>query len=180
MKAVLGCEYSYDVTPLLVGGANCVAPNNPSVLKCASDFADRTSIAGGLHALGIGNNGGVGGFLTNALGGNAVSGLVNLFTGQGSTADVAFGGTRGGLPGAGEGPAGRLSNGIAGVVQDSIAIGANGILNAGGEITTLAGTATTAGLTGAEYATGVGWIKFGYDAASYAAGLAGCAAGLIN
>jgi hypothetical protein len=27
MNAMLGCEYSYDVSPLLVRGANCVAPN---------------------------------------------------------------------------------------------------------------------------------------------------------
>jgi hypothetical protein len=153
-----------------------IAPSKPGTLHCASNFADRTSLAGGLHSLGIGNNGGVGGFATNALAGNAVSGFINLFRGQGSMTDVAFGGTRAGAPGA----ATRLSNGISGVLQDSAAVGANSLINAGGGLTTLTGTASTAGLTGAEYATGVGWIKFGYDAASYAAGLAGCATGIVH
>ena len=41
MKAVLGCEYSYDVvTSLLVGGANCVAPNNP----CANATLSATAV----------------------------------------------------------------------------------------------------------------------------------------
>ncbi len=67
-----------------------LAPNKPGVLNCASGFAQRTSLAGGLNKLGIGNSGGAGGFLTHALAGNAVSGFVNLFRGQGSMADVAL------------------------------------------------------------------------------------------
>lgn len=90
--------------------------------------------------------------------------------------DVAFGGMRAGMPGGTT----TFSNGISGVVQDSAVMGLNGLLNAGGEITTLAGTASTAGLTAAEYANGIGWIKFGYDAATYAAGLAGCATGIVH
>ena len=154
-----------------------LAPSKPSVLNCASGFAQRTSLAGGLNRFGIGSNGGTGGFLTNVLAGNAVSGFVNLFTGKGSMADVAFGGTRGGMPGGATG----LNNGISGTLQDSVAVGANAAVNSGAEMTTaLGGTVSTAAFTGAEYATAVGWAKFGYDAATYTGGVLGCAAGIIH
>jgi RHS repeat-associated protein len=151
-------------------------PNKPSVLDCASGVAQATSIAGGLNSLGIGNNGGVGGFLTNALAGNAASGIVDLFRSGGSLADVAFSGTRLGIPGASN----RLGNGISGVVQDATVAGIHSVITTGGELTTLAGTASIVGLTGAEYATGFGEIKFGYDAVTYAGGLVGCKLGVIH
>lgn len=91
--------------------------------------------------------------------------------------DVAFSGTRLGIPGDGNT---NLENGIGGVVQNAVAIGAHSVISAGGELTTLTGTASTVGLTGAEYATGVGAIKFGYDAASYVGGVLGCAAGVVH
>ena len=47
-------------------------------MSCAADFASAHSIAGGLQALGIRNNGGVGGFLVNTFGGNTFSGSRNL------------------------------------------------------------------------------------------------------
>ena len=53
------------------------APSNPGLFSCAANFANEYSIAGGLNSLGIGNSGGVGGFLTSALGGNTFSGLTN-------------------------------------------------------------------------------------------------------
>lgn len=106
-----------------------------------------------MNKFGIGNNGKTGAFITSALAGNAVSGLVNLFRGQGSMADVAFGGTRGGMPGGATG----LNNGISGTLQDSVAVGANAAVNSGAEMTTaLGGTVSTAAFTGAEYATAVG------------------------
>ncbi len=151
------------------------ALSKPSTLDCASGFAQRTSIAGGLNKFGIGNNGGVGGFLTGALAGNAASGIVDLLRSGGSLTDLAFSGTRLGLPGAGT----TLGNGISGVVQDTAAAGAHAVISAGGELTTLAGTASTVGLTGAEYATGFGEIKFGYDSIAYAGGLVGCKLGVI-
>ena len=52
-------------------------------------------------------------------------------------------------------------------------------LESGGAITTLFGEASTAGLTGAEYASGVGELKFGYDALTYGGAFAGCAFGLF-
>lgn len=69
-----------------------------------------------------------------------------------------------------------LEKGITGVFQDSIASGVHSVISAGGEITTLSGTASTVGLTGAEYASGVGELKFGYDVLTYFAGLATCVA----
>jgi hypothetical protein len=56
------------------------APNKPGLFTCAAGFANKYSIAGGLNTLGIGNNGGIGGFLTSALGGNAFSGLASDVT----------------------------------------------------------------------------------------------------
>ncbi len=50
---------------------------------CASDFASKYSIAGGLHALGIGKSG-VSGFIVGALGGNTFSGLTDLALSLGS------------------------------------------------------------------------------------------------
>jgi hypothetical protein len=49
-----------------------IALKKPSVLDCASNFAAKTSIAGGLHSLGIGNNGGLGGFATRDTSRNGV------------------------------------------------------------------------------------------------------------
>ncbi len=62
------------------------APNN--VFKCAANVATNHSIAGGLDALGIGNNGGVGGFLTNTFGGNTFSGITNLVSTLGSSSST--------------------------------------------------------------------------------------------
>jgi len=66
------------------------------------------------------------------------------------------------------------------VAQDATAAGVHSVISAGGELTTLAGESSTVGLTGAEYATGVGEIKFGYDAIIYAGGLVGCKLGVIH
>jgi hypothetical protein len=56
----------------------------------------------------------------------------------------------------------------------------NSATNAGGSIVTLAGEASTAGLTAAEYASGVGEIKLGYDAITYAGALVGCKLGIFD
>jgi hypothetical protein len=63
-------------------GKEVIAPNK-NVFTCASEFAGKYSIAGGLQALGIGTSG-VGGFITNALGGNAFSGATDLIQSLGS------------------------------------------------------------------------------------------------
>jgi len=152
------------------------APNNRNAFTCGAAAAQKASIAGGLNTLGIGGHGGVGGFLINALGGNVFSGATGLFTGGGSMADVAFGGTRLGVPGGTT----NLENGISGVVQNGVARGAFAAISAGGEITTLTGTVSTVGLTAGEYASGVGEVKFAYDFLTYAGSVAGCAAGIIH
>jgi hypothetical protein len=55
----------------------------------------------------------------------------------------------------------------------------NGLINNGATLTDLAGEASTAGLTGAEYASGVGEIKLGYDAVTYFGALIGCKVGVF-
>jgi hypothetical protein len=51
-----------------VSSSNLVVSYGPLHLaSCAANTASNYSIAGGLHALGIGNNGGIGGFLTTLL-----------------------------------------------------------------------------------------------------------------
>src|SRR6185437_13794693 len=58
-------------------------PKSGNVFSCASEFAGKYSIAGGLQRFGIGTKG-VGGFVTNALGGNAFSGATDLIQSFGS------------------------------------------------------------------------------------------------
>ncbi len=152
------------------------APSKGNAFTCGAAAAQKVSISGGLNALGIGTSGGVGGFLTTALAGNVFSGATGLFTGGGSMTDVAFGGTRLGIPGGTT----NLENGISGVVQNGVARGAFSAISAGGELTTLTGTASTVGLTAGEYATGVGELKFGYDALTYLGATAGCALNIIH
>jgi hypothetical protein len=80
------------------------------------------------------------------------------------------------MPGASD----RLEKGISGVVQDATAAGFHSVISTGGELTTLTGTASTVGLTAGEYATGVGELKFGYDALTYLGATAGCALNIIR
>ena len=72
------------------------------------------------------------------------------------------------------------ASGPADVATGAILGGANSAINAGGSIVTLAGEASTAGLTVAEFASGVGEIKLGYDAATYFGSLIGCGLGVIK
>lgn len=161
-----------------------IAPSK-NVFKCASEAAGKVSIAGGLQALGIGTSG-VGGFITNALGGNVFSGATDLIqslgSGEGGGHSVFYNmgqsvvaGPRQGIPG-GSGPSGASAAGLA---SDAIAGAIHGGISTGGELTTLTGTASTVGLTGAEYASGVGEIKFAYDAITFAGSLIGCKLGVI-
>ena len=63
--------------------ASTVPAKNGNVFSCASEFAAKYSIAGGLQRFGIGTSG-VGGFITNAMGGNAFSGATDLIQSFGS------------------------------------------------------------------------------------------------
>jgi len=179
------------VDPLGLCAAMNSAPNNPTnkrnLFTCASEFASKYSIAGGLQALGIGTSG-VGGFITNALGGNAFSGLTDLVTsigtGEGGGHSVFYnmgqavvaGPTQGlgavagrsleGTPW-GSGPADVATGAIVGTAVRTVT-------GAGESIQTLNGAASLAsvGVDAAEdIVTGVGIAKLIYDAASYGVGL---------
>ncbi len=161
-----------------------VAPNKQNIFTCAAGFADKYSIAGGLNALGIGNSGGVGGFITNALGGNAFSGATNLISSFSSGAagghsvfynmgQSLMAGPLQGIPG-GQGPWGASVSDLAtGAIAGSAF---STVTGAGQTLQGLNGAASLAstGIDAAEFASGVGIAKFIYDAASYGVGLVHC------
>jgi len=159
-----------------------------NIFTCASEFGSKYSIAGGLHALGIGTSG-IGGFITDALGGNAFSGATDLIASFGSgeagghnvfynmAQGVVAGPSQGVIPpGVVHGPGGASLSGLA---TDAIAKAAfSSVTGAGQTLTTLGGEVSLAStaVTAAEFASGVAEVKFAYDALSYAAGLFVCAA----
>jgi hypothetical protein len=162
-------------------------------LTCASDFASTYGIAGGLKALGIGRRG-ASGFIIDALGGTAFSGITDLgasiLTGSGggnnpfyNMGQSALNGPMLGLPATGalKGTAWggsateQTSRGIA-----SAAFAA--ITGVGQSLQTLNGShslASTALTAGEAATTALNW-KLAYDFATYGGGLAGCAVGLIH
>ena len=191
----------------VVGGG--IAPNGPTTVptqttqqtpqsqgkqnlfSCAAGIGDKYSIAGGLHALGIGTSG-VGGFITDALGGNAFSGATNLISSLGSGAagghnvfynmaqGVVAGPGQGVLPPGVGGPWGASASGVA---TKAIAGTAwSSITGAGQTLTTLGGEASLASttITAAEFASGVAEAKYAYDFLTYAGGAAACAVGLAH
>jgi hypothetical protein len=83
MRAIGNSEASSDGTTAIIrctttfaASAFGLAPKK-NIFTCASESANKVSIAGGLQSLGIGNSG-VSGFVTNALGGNTFSGITDL------------------------------------------------------------------------------------------------------
>ncbi len=172
-------DMGFDTTPQATGKQN--------LFSCAAGVGDKYSIAGGLHALGIGTSG-VGGFITDALGGNAFSGATNLISSLGSGSagghnvfynmaqGVVSGPGQGILPPGIRGPWGASASGLA---TDAIAKTAwSSVTGAGQTLTTLGGEASLAStaVTAAEFASGVAEAKYAYDALSYATGLFVCAA----
>lgn len=183
------------------------ASENP--FTCASGNAQKVSLANGInHIPGVNTlnrwTGGASGFVVDALGGNTFSGATDLVQsiatghsgsgedahsvfynmGQGAVAGptqgfgpaaqkvaMRFGKTIEGTPWA-SAPADVATNSIFGTVSKG--------LNAGGELTDLAGTTATAGLEAGEYATGVGELKLGYDALTYGGSLLGCWLGVLH
>jgi hypothetical protein len=167
--------------------AQAQAPTG-NVFTCAADFGDKYSIAGGLHALGIGTSG-IGGFITNALGGNAFSGAIHLIASLGSGSSgghsvfyhmaqgVVAGPGQGVIPPGVGGPWGASASGlateaVAGTAWSSITGAGQTLVSLGGEAS-LASTAITA----AEFASGVAEAKYAYDFASYLTGLGACSVG---
>jgi RHS repeat-associated protein len=161
-----------------------------SVWTCASETAEKVSIAGGLHALGIGTSG-AGNFVTTALGGNTFSGISDLVqsigTGEAAGHNVFynFGLGLAAGPSLGLGPAlGRAGinslPGPADVATDAIANSLQNLVTGSGQtIQTLNETVQMGNVLGdaAEWGTGFGELKLGYDAATYFGALGGCALG---
>jgi RHS repeat-associated protein len=164
---------------------------NQNLFTCASQFASKYSIAGGLQALGIGTSG-VGGFITNALGGNVFSGGTDLIqslpTGEGGGHSAFYNMGQSVTAGPSQGLGPVLGNNIQGtpwasgpvdVATTAIANTAQDLITGTGQtIQTLNGTAELGTVLGevGEWASGFGEAKLGYDAASYGLGLAVCAA----
>jgi hypothetical protein len=145
-------------------------------LKCASEFANNHSLAA---LFGAQNT-----TFGKILGGNTIGGAVDLglaVTSNESSDSVTSigeniipGGARLGFPGGGPG-----SKGAVGIAQDALLeTSFDASIGAGGELTQLglsAGEVTfSSGLTGAEFATGVGEAKLLFDLAVFGAGLAKC------
>jgi hypothetical protein len=173
--------------------------------KCAADFADKVSLANGLKQIGVNDFAAdmIGG---NAFSG--LTGLVNnVATGDQSGHSLGYNAGQVAVAGPTQGfgtivdavAEAQSSNvvmttlfhgdvvaesswtqmGVADVVSNKIFGAAGTALESGGELTTLAGEASTVGLSGAEFASGVGEAKLAYDALTYGAGFAGCAFGLF-
>ncbi len=161
-----------------------------NIYSCASEFASKYSIAGGLQSLGIGTSG-VGGFVTNALGGNAFSGLTDLVqsfaTGEGGGHSVFYNMGQGIVAGPTQGFGAAFGNSIKGtpwasgpadLATEAITGGAfNAVTGAGETVQTINGAASLASV-GADavedFATGIGILKLIYDAGSYGVGLVHC------
>jgi len=167
------------------GGGGGSQPGNPheNRVQCAAAFADRYSIAAGLHALGVGNDGGVWGFLTEALGGNAVRGAIHFFTNHpssGSELAQDWGQAAAAGPFLGLNPlASGLARGPASQVMDkAMEIGWNGVTGApeAADLAALAPSVAEAApaITAADVATGIGALKVAYDAISFIAGWVEC------
>jgi hypothetical protein len=187
------CTTGFAACVYVIASSNKTQKKN--VFICASEAAGKVSIAGGLQALGIGRSG-VGGFITNALGGNVFSGATDLIqslgSGEGGGHSVFYNIGQGVVAGPTQGFGALFGNSIEGtpwasgasdVTSAAIAGGAfSAVTGVGQTIQTLNGAASLAstGLEAAEFASGVGLVKFGYDALSYGAGLLGCKTGVIH
>ena len=167
------------------------ANNKKNLFACASEFASKYSIAGGLQALGIGTSG-VGGFITNALGGNAFSGATDLIqsigSGEAGGHSVFYNMGQGIAAGPSQGFGAALGKSAEGtpwasgpvdVATTAILSNAQSIVTGTGQtIQTLNGAVELGTVLGevGELASGFGEVKLAYDAASYGLGLAVCAA----
>lgn len=171
------------------------------VFSCASENAARVSLAGIAQSFGAPKDG-VRGFIVNALGGNAFSGATDLFQsfangeagghnvfyniGQGVAAGPSlgfsatarlFGQSLEGTPWA-SGPVDAVTNGIVNQLGSLVTDSGDTIqtLNDATEL----GTVLSETGEVAEFATGFGEIKLGYDASTYFGGLIGCATGILH
>ncbi|MGH9413493.1 MAG: RHS repeat-associated core domain-containing protein [Terriglobales bacterium] len=144
-----------------------------SELACTNNLADKASIAGGLHALGVANGGGLGTTIVNAALGNPISGLFGGFDRSAPGATILLSGTYLGFGGGG-----LAQEGLAGT---AIKAGSGGfwsaVTGAGETVTTLfSGEVSLAstGITVAEAGSGVGTLIIGYDVLSWLGSAAAC------
>jgi hypothetical protein len=136
----------------------------------------------------------VGGFITTALGGNVFSGATDLAlslgSGEAGGHTVFYHMGQGVAAGPSLGFAAVLGNRLKGTpwasgpvdaATGAILSGAQRLVTGAGQtIQTLNGTAEMgAVLETASWASGFAELKFGYDAATYIGGIAGCTAGII-
>jgi RHS repeat-associated protein len=189
-----GTATSLQPTPSAPSSGSSGVPNR-GIFTCAANTASKYSIAGGLHALGIGNNGGIGGFFTNTFGGNTYSGISNLISTLGSSSSTDqqvltqmgkayLRGPLQGIPASLVGASGTpFAASPTGLVRGA-AVGAafNAVTGANESLVTLSGEVglSAVGTTAAEFATGVGEAKFALDTVSYLGSLAACAAGVAD
>ncbi len=139
-------------------------PTLPQVAQCAANGANQFSIAGVLGVDAKANPSLAA--LSNAFLGNTFSGITNAFTGGGSMADTALGGSALGLPIGST----NMGKGMAGVATDAAV---NAISAPGSSLSGVTGAATALGEEG--LAGPVGIAKTGIDLAAYLAAAAHCA-----
>lgn len=181
-----------------IGNQNGTSHRN--VFTCAADAAEKSSLAGMAQHFGIGTSP-VGGFVTDALGGNAFSGLTDLIQsfgsgeggghsvfynmGEGAVAGptLGFGSARGIVTGTALEEGTPWTSGPADVATGALVGGAyNGVTGAGDSLQTVFGSASLSSATmdAASFATGVGELKLAYDAGNWLAALGECATGFVH
>jgi hypothetical protein len=168
---------------------------------CAAENAEKVSIAGLAQSLGAPTDG-IGGFALDALGGNVFSGATDLVQSLGSGEagghnvfyhlgqGVAAGPTLGFAPGlkpfVGNLDETPWTSGPVDALTDALVDKVGSLVTGSGEtIQTLNDTVELGKVlseTGeaAEYASGFGEIKFGYDLVTWLGSLAGCGAGILE
>jgi hypothetical protein len=153
--------------------ATSVAPNNEhkNPFLCGSEAAGKISLAGGLsHVPGL--KSGVGGFIVNAVGGNAFSGATDLIhsvaTGEGGGHSVFYNMGQSVVAGPTQG-FGAIFGGTIGKAIESSPWGAD-IVSVGLKALPVVG----------EYASGIGEAKLIYDGVTYFGATAGCALGIVH
>ncbi len=149
------------------------APSNEhkNPFLCGSEAAGKISLAGGLsHIPGLGS--GVGGFIVNAVGGNAFSGATDLIhsfaTGEGGGHSVFYNMGQSVIAGPTQG-FGAAFGGSIGKAIESSPWGAD-IVSVGLKALPVVG----------EYASGIGEAKLIYDGVTYFGATAGCALGIVH
>ena len=149
--------------PILLASNN----GNKNPFLCGSEAAGKISAAAALHNIpGLGS--GVGGFIADAVGGNAFSGATDLIhsigTGEGCGHSVFYNMGQGVIAGPTQGFGSAFGSAIEGTpwAADIVSVGLKAIPLVG------------------EYASGIGEAKLIYDGVTYFGATAGCALGIVH